>query len=195
MRSDVYEGTDRPGRRYFSRRLAALALSIVSVFLLLAVRLYYLQVVKGPTFRVLSEENRVSILNVPAPRGNIYDRFGNVLVTNRPSFSVDVVPENVKDLPGTARMLSGVLGIEGEDVLQGMKRVKSHRSFEPVRILEDVSRREVALLEAMKYEWPGVQIAVEPRRNYPFALLAPFALKCKQKPISVRILTIPQTQE
>jgi penicillin-binding protein 2 len=145
---------------------------MVAVFLVLALRLYYLQVVRGPSFRVLSEENRVSVVRVPAPRGNIYDRFGNALVTNRPSFSVDVVLENVTDVKGTARMLSRILAVEEAEVLENMGEVKAHRSFEPVRIRDDVSRRQVALLESIKYEWPGVQIVVEPRRNYPFDVLA-----------------------
>lgn len=145
---------------------------MVAVFLVLALRLYYLQVVRGPSFRVLSEENRVSVVRVPAPRGNIYDRFGNALVTNRPSFSVDVVLENVTDVKGTARTLSRILEVEEAEVLGNMGEVKAYRSFEPVRIREDVSRRQVALLESIKYEWPGVQIVMEPRRNYPFGVLA-----------------------
>jgi len=172
LRSDIYEGKDRPGRRYFAHRLAFLALSIIAVFLVLALRLYFLQVVKGPSFRVLSEENRVSVVRVPAPRGNIYDRYGNALVSNRPSFSVDVVLENVTDVDGTAGTLGRILEVEEEEILESMRGVKALRSFEPVRIREDVSLRQVALLEAMKYEWPGVKIAVEPRRNYPFGELA-----------------------
>jgi len=172
LRSDVYESTDRPGRRYFGRRLGVFALAVTGVFLILVARLYYLQVVRGPSFRLLSEENRVSVARVRAPRGNIFDRYGNVLVANRPSFSVSLIMEGVKDLPGTVSALSEVLGMEEEVVMERIQRAKPYRSFEPVRILEDVSRRQVALLEASKYELPGVQIEVEPRRNYPFGTLA-----------------------
>jgi penicillin-binding protein 2 len=172
LRSDVYESPDRPGRRYFARRLAVFALAITAVFLVLVARLYYLQVVRGPSFRMLSEENRVSVARIRAPRGKIFDRYGNVLVANRPSFSVNLIMESVKDLPGTVSMLSEVLGMEVAAVMERVHRAKPYRSFEPVRIMEDASRRQVAVLEASKYEWPGVQIGVEPRRYYPFGTLA-----------------------
>jgi penicillin-binding protein 2 len=168
----VYKDLEKAEQRFLLRRLAALTGIISAVFLVLALRLYYLQVVRGPLFRQLSEENRLSLVRVRAPRGNIFDRYGNVLVTNRPSFSVNILLENVSDLPGTVGMLGGVLGMEEAEVYEKIRRQRAHRYSEPVRVKEDVGRKEVALLESSKYEWPGVQIEVEPRRSYPYGKLA-----------------------
>lgn len=168
----MYEDFDRAERRFLLVRLAVMAGMITAVFLVLALRLYYLQVVRGPVFRRLSEENRISLVRVRAPRGNIHDRYGNILVTNRPSFSVNVILENVRDVPGTVSMLGGVLAMEEQEIREKIASARSQRDFEPIRIGDDVSRRVVAILESSKYEWPGVRIEVEPRRNYPFGKLA-----------------------
>ena len=168
----MYEEVDPIERQVLSRRVAVYSGIIVAVFIVLAVRLYYLQVVRGPEFERLSENNRVSLVRLRPPRGNICDRYGNVLVTNRQSFSVNLVLENVRDLPGTIAMLSRVLGMEEGELKTRVGGTKSHRKFEPIRVREDISRREVAVIESSKYEWPGVQIEVEFRRSYPFGKLA-----------------------
>ncbi len=168
----MLDNLNRPGRKDFYRRLGILAGFMAAVFIILILRLYYLQVVQGPYFRRLSEENRVSLIRVRAPRGNIYDRYGNLLVTNRPSFTVKLILENVQDLPKTIGMLSEILGLDRQELFLKTRRVEPHRGFDPIRVKEDVSRREVAILETLRYDYPGVQIEVEPRRSYPFGKLA-----------------------
>ena len=168
----MFDDFDQAAKRLFLRRLLVYGSTIGALFFILALRLYYLQVVRGPVFRMRSEENRVSQKRVRAPRGNIFDRYGNILATNRPSFSVNVVLENVKNRTGTVEMLSKVLAMPGEEIEKKLAKIKSYRRFEPVRIKEDVSRRVMAVLEAGRYEWPGVQIEVEPRRSYPHGKLA-----------------------
>ncbi len=69
---------------------------IFAAFLLLAGRLYQLQIVQGDIYRVSADENRFRLEESPAPRGVVYDRTGQILVRNRPSFEVSIVPE---DLP------------------------------------------------------------------------------------------------
>ena len=65
-------------------------------FLLMAGRLYQLQIVQGDSYRARADDNRFTLIEMPAPRGVIYDRSGEILTRNRPSFEIGVVPE---DLP------------------------------------------------------------------------------------------------
>ncbi|MCB9138626.1 MAG: penicillin-binding protein 2 [Caldilineaceae bacterium] len=65
-------------------------------FLLLVGRLYQLQIVQGTNYRVSADENRFRLEETAAPRGVIYDKTGQILVRNHPSFEVSIVPE---DLP------------------------------------------------------------------------------------------------
>jgi penicillin-binding protein 2 len=70
---------------------------ILGVFFLLLSRLWYLRVVKGEEFRSLSEGNRIRLKRLKSPRGLILDRNHSVLVQNRPSFIVSIVPEDIHD--------------------------------------------------------------------------------------------------
>ena len=76
-------------------RVKVYTIIVLILFAILFVRLWYLQVIQGHKFLVLSEENRIRLLRVKAPRGIISDTDGFVLVRNRPSFNVFIIPEDV----------------------------------------------------------------------------------------------------
>jgi len=75
-----------------TRRLRVLTAIIAVLIGVLVVRLWQLQVLQGARYLRQSEENRVRDYTVIAPRGVIYDRRGRPLVSNRPSFTVAVLP-------------------------------------------------------------------------------------------------------
>ena len=70
--------------------------ALVVVFLFMSGRLYQLQIVQGESFQQRADDNRFDLIEVPAPRGVIYDQVGTILTRNRPSFEIAIVPE---DLP------------------------------------------------------------------------------------------------
>ncbi|MBF0310735.1 MAG: penicillin-binding protein 2, partial [Magnetococcales bacterium] len=72
------------------RRLLILGGGAGLLFSALAGRLFHLQVLKGGTYRNLAEDNRISLQPVTAPRGRIFDRFGQVLVGNVPEYRLAV---------------------------------------------------------------------------------------------------------
>jgi len=80
-------------------RLLLLKLLIGIIPLILIGRLWYLQMVQGETYRVLADRNRFRDVAVAAPRGVIYDRNGEILARNRPSFSVEIVPADLPEDP------------------------------------------------------------------------------------------------
>src|SRR5918996_4992968 len=84
-----------------SARIASIGLLILLTFSVFTLRLWYLQLEEGSLFRVLSERNRLRLKWIPPMRGVIYDRAGRVVVDNRPSFDVVVVPEDAPDLQAT----------------------------------------------------------------------------------------------
>ena len=165
-------------QRVFTQRLPLFTALVTLVFCLLVMRLYYLQIVRGKHFSRLAEDNRISLIRVRAPRGIVYDRHGNVLVTNRPSFSVSLDLDTVRnrDLDDTIGAVSAALGLDREELSHKVRAGESYRRFEPVRVKDDVSRAEVAALEALRYEYPGVLVEVEPRRSYPQGTLASHVL-------------------
>jgi penicillin-binding protein 2 len=171
-----FEERGKQPQSIFARRLPVFSALVTGVFGLLVLRLYYLQIVRGSYFGRLAEENRISLIRVRAPRGIIYDRHGNALVTNRPSFSVSLDLDSVRDREATIDYVSAALGLNREELARKVAAVEPYRRFEPVRIKEDVTRQEVAALESSRYEHPGVLVEVEPRRNYPFGSLGAHVL-------------------
>lgn len=80
-------------------KTARLILFRVAIVLLAGVligRLWQLQMVAGEKYRLLADQNRLRDVDLPAPRGVVYDRNGEILARNQPSFTVEVVPG---DLP------------------------------------------------------------------------------------------------
>jgi penicillin-binding protein 2 len=147
----------------------------VIIFSLLFVRLWYLQLIKEQEFRLLSENNRIRLIKIPAPRGMIMDRHGRVLVDNRPSFNVMVTPEDVDDLKGVTKQLSQFLNCSPEEIVRTLKD-GDRPPFQPVAIKKDISWRELSLVKTHRLELPGVEIQIEPIRTYPYTNAAAHVL-------------------
>ena len=156
-----------PNNRMTTFRLNLYIAVVLLLFGVLFARLWYLQIIQGPQYLKKSEENRIRLLRVKAPRGIISDTDGFALVRNRPSFNIYLIPEDVQedvlDLEGTAGRLSSLLPLSVEEIVG---KVKSSRrpKFEPILIERDVNMKTVAYLEEHKIELPGVLVEVEPLR-------------------------------
>jgi penicillin-binding protein 2 len=147
----------------------------VIIFSLLFVRLWYLQLIKEQEFRLLSENNRIRLIKIPAARGMIMDRHGKVLVDNRPSFNVMVTPEDVDDFQGVTRQLSQFLNCSPEEIVRTLKD-GDRPPFQPVAIKKDISWRELSLVKTHRLDLPGVEVQIEPIRTYPYTNTAAHVL-------------------
>jgi len=136
---------------------------VVTSFLVILMRIWYLQILKGEDFMGQSEQNRVRKISLADYRGEIKDRLGNIIVNVRPSFSLYVTPEDAENLSESLEFLSGLIEINKDKLRNDIRRVPS---FKNVLIKRDISRREVAYIEENKMLLPGIRIKVEPIRNY-----------------------------
>jgi penicillin-binding protein 2 len=153
-------------------RLGVLALLMLLVFAVLVSRLWRLQVREGETLRSLSENNRLRLKRTPPMRGVVYDRQGRVLVDNRPSFNVVLVPEDSPDVKATLRALSDYLAdntlLKGETLPRNPRRP----SYEGVVLAKDVAWPTLVAVESHQLDIPGVEVEVSTKRYYPSAGLA-----------------------
>jgi penicillin-binding protein 2 len=140
-------------------------LLVAILFSILVIRLFVLQVVRADVYWRLSEENRIRVIPVDAPRGHILDRHGEVLVCNRPSYVVSIVPFKLKQMDQTIRALGTILDMDPDEINERVNRSK-YRRFEPVKIKRDIDFKTLAILQEHKLELPGVIYQVEPRREY-----------------------------
>ncbi|HEY1418858.1 MAG TPA: penicillin-binding protein 2, partial [Myxococcaceae bacterium] len=147
-----------------------LGLVMVAGLLLLAGRLYRLQIARGDEYSAKSVANFVKEIRVKADRGIIKDRRGEILVDSRPSFDVFITPAfcercNEEVLP----RLSGWLAWDADQrthVEQLLKAAKRAAPFQPVPVQLDLNRDELDTLNAHKLELPGVDWPAVPHRNY-----------------------------
>ena len=131
--------------------------------LIIAVRLYQLQVLQGDALRRMSESNRTRIIGIPAPRGIIYDRNGVALVRNVPYFSAAVVPADFDRRRVPA--LSVLLGMPAEDIEKKLAE-KDRSPMTPVSLKDGLSFAEVSYIEARRSDFPGLFIDVGVSRKY-----------------------------
>jgi penicillin-binding protein 2 len=158
----------KPERDRRPLRFVAFGIIAVLVFGVLTTRLAYLQVTNGQTFTTRTEAQRTVEEPIPAPRGLIYDRKGRLLVSNVASWTVRVKPA---DLPfsrrqDVAKRLGALLRMDASDIIATMDTAPGSR-FDPVRIATDVPEKTARLVSESTEELPGVEVAVETRRQYP----------------------------
>src|SRR5256712_12888601 len=148
-----------------SKRLFILSLIIGMLIGILVVRLWQVQVLQGASYLRQSEENRIRDYTLAAPRGIIYDRKGRPLVSNRPAFTVAVLPLELRNPSIVIPRLASILAIVPDEITT---RTVSNRPrlFEPVRIKRDVGPNVVAMIEENRLDLPGVIILPEPVRYY-----------------------------
>ena len=147
-------------------RLGVIALLMFLVFSVLVSRLWRLQVREGENLRSLSENNRLRLKRTPPLRGVVYDRQGQVLVDNRPSFNVVLVPEDSPDVKATLRALSNYLAdntlLKGELLPHNPRRP----SYEGVVLAKDVTWSTLVAVESHQLDIPGVTVEISTKRQY-----------------------------
>lgn len=154
------------------RRVAFSAVVVMITLGLLVSRLWYLQIVRGPHMRLMSENNRIRLMRVPAARGLVYDRNGVLMIDNRASFDVVLVPEDARDRTRTVEMLAHYLHEEPETLEKRMRGPSRRPPYAGIVVRQDVEWKDVVALETHQLDLPGVSIQVRPRRSYPHGPMA-----------------------
>lgn len=150
----------------FNKQLKKATLLVLVVFGILILRLWFLQILNGSTYRTKSENNRIRVCTISPFRGIIYDRNGELLVANRPSYDLYVIPEEVQDRAHLLQSLNRFVGLELQPAGQKLDKGSRRYPFRPICLKRDMSRDELALIETHRFNLPGVMIKVKPQRHY-----------------------------
>ncbi len=156
--------------RHLQRRLLFLRLALLIGLFLLFSRIWYLQVIKGGYYSDLSEQNRVRIVPIRSARGLIFDRRGELLANNIPSFNLYATPEDTKDRDGLAAALEQLIGLPQAETKKRFGR--QSRSYIPILLKSGLTLREAAIIEGHRLDLGGLRIQAESQRNYLHGLLA-----------------------
>lgn len=145
---------------------------LIFFFAVILTRLWFLQINRGDYYRELADSNRVRYQEIAAPRGNIYDRRGREIVTNRPSFNVVWLRESNRVDDDWLKNLTKILDQDPSTLLEKIRKMVGEPGHIPVRLAEDISWDLVARIENSRMYLPEIKIEVVPLRVYHHGNLA-----------------------
>ena len=169
-------------------RFRIIYILIFLIFTIFVLRLFNLQILQGDNFIAQAEENRTRNISIPTERGIIYDRNGVVLARNAASYNVTITPANLPLDEGAIqeiyRQLSALIdvpvtnGVLTEEVVRNFSPCQTdlgiseitiiadtNAPYSPMRIQCDVDQKTAMIIQ--EKAWPGVEIEIEPIREYP----------------------------
>ncbi len=166
-----YGGKKKPDyarrQRYrFSRRALLVGAGQAGLFGLLGWRLHQLQILDSSEYRLLSDENRMTVQLVAPARGSIYDRFGAVIAENKENLRLLVLPAFCKSLPGTLNSLSKIVPISAATRDRVLRAARRQSGYYPVLVAEGLSWRQFALLNILAPQIPGMRTDRSGYRHY-----------------------------
>jgi len=150
----------------FTRRAALLGGGQVLLLSALVGRMYQLQIVESDRYKVLSDDNQISVRLLEPLRGRILDRFGISLAENDHNYRVEVIPEKVGDLKQVLEQLAQYIPLTDEDRATILLDAKKRRAFVAIAVSENLSWHQLASIEVNAPDLPGVSIEVGQRRRY-----------------------------
>ncbi len=163
---------DTRGESSLFRRRAwtGFALILLSLCLLLS-RFVFLQVMRHSEFVTRSQNNSVKPRAIPPARGLIYDRNGVLLADNVPAFRLEVVPEQVKDMPALLARLGRVVPLGQDDLDAFNKLLATSRRFDSVPLKMHLTEDEMDRFAVNRWRFPGVDVVPYLTRRYPLGPL------------------------
>lgn len=156
----------------FRTRVFAVSVVVVVCFMLLSMRLVYLQVWRHEDLRGQAENNRTSIVPIVPNRGLILDRNGIVLASNYSAYTLEITPSKSVGVEQTLDELSTVLDITVRDRRRFKKLLEESKNFESLPVRTRLTDIEVARFAARRFQFPGVEIKARLFRSYPYGELA-----------------------
>jgi len=148
-------------------RLTAAQYVILAIFLILAYRLWQLQVMRSDYYALAAQRNRIRNVPVLAPRGKIVDRYGRTIVDNYPSFSALLLRDSSRDLNADSDLIARGLHLDGAEVRARIRRFATMPQYQPIFLKEDITPNDLQFIESHRNELPELDTIMAHRRLYP----------------------------
>lgn len=153
--------------RQVHRRSLLLGGAMTAMFAVLGARMRYLSVEQGDQFKLLAEENRISIRLLPPTRGLIQDRNGKLLAGNEQNYRVVITREDAGDVNAVLSKLAHVIPLTEDDLERATKEVKRNSPFAPITVADRVTWEDLSKVALNAPSLPGVSPEVGLSRVYP----------------------------
>ncbi|OAN72518.1 penicillin-binding protein 2 [Rhodobacteraceae bacterium EhC02] len=165
MRRNPKDSAD--SSRRITRRGLILGGAQLAFMGILGLRMRYMQVEQADQFRVLAEENRISIRLIAPARGQIFDRNGAMIAENQPSYRIVMVREDAGDIDLVMRRLAALIDLSEEDQARALKEMRDSRGDTQVTVADRVSWEDISKVAINAPALPGVTPEVGLSRAYP----------------------------
>ena len=167
MLKDSVISDPRVEHKIFVVRLTVAAIFVVALTSIMLFRYFDLQIVRHQDYITNSNNNRIHIRPVPPPRGLIFDRHGQLLADNRPTFTLNVIADRTDTVDDLLDQLSSLISISERDLSRFKKRVKRGKSFEPIPLKYGLTEQERAILAVNSHQLSGAEVSAQLTRFYP----------------------------
>ncbi|NLW90705.1 MAG: penicillin-binding protein 2 [Syntrophomonadaceae bacterium] len=161
-------------------RLRAYSYFVIALLVILGLRLAMVQLFLNDDYQTQAKDNRVRLVPVKAPRGEIYAADGSVLAANELVYTLSLSYLDKVDRTALVDKLVVMLAPYYPDIdrktIMDKIELQKFRLFEPVVVMRDIPWELVVQLEEKRQDFPGLEVSVEPLRNYPEGALAGHAL-------------------
>ncbi len=153
-------------------RLGILFMIILSLLLIVAARLVWLQVYEHQRFSMLARNNRIDIFPLTPIRGLIYDRNGEILADNIKVYNLEILPDQVEDMDSLLDELGRLIELEDAHLTSFRLLLDERPSFVRQTLKANLSEREVAVIAVNQHRYNGVELRARLQRHYPKKELA-----------------------
>ena len=155
-------------------RVVSVAVLVAIVFVILAARLWYLQVLTSEDYALSAEATQTREVKIPAQRGVVYDRNGEVLANNVSGLNVTVIPSAIER--EKLEELSNILGADTAAVLGRYDFALQTAPYASMLVRENADKNAVTYISERTEQFPGVTVNDDWVRNYPSGELAAHVL-------------------
>lgn len=152
----------------FRLRASVIAAVVLGAFAILFIRFAYLQIWKHGDYHTLAEKNRIALIPIQAPRGEIFDRNGEIIARNAPAFTLEIEPHKVPNLDETIAYLRTLIKIDDLDYHRFKKLRGELRRYDSIPLRPTLNDAEVAKIVVHLHQLPGVSVNVRSMRYYPY---------------------------
>ena len=152
----------------FARRAFVGFIFILALIAILLSNLYKIQVDDHQNYQTRSNDNRIKVIPIAPNRGLIYDRNGVLLAENKPVYNLEVIPEDVADLPLSLEQVSKIITISEQEKTDFLDDIKHTRRFKSQVLKARLDETEVAKFSVNQHKFPGFSIEARLARYYPF---------------------------
>ncbi|MCH2473847.1 MAG: penicillin-binding protein 2 [Gammaproteobacteria bacterium] len=159
--------TQQTEKEVFFSRVLFCSLVILILASIIFTRLFYLMVIESDDYKLRSANNTIRTQSVPASRGLIFDRNGDILASNEPVFQLEMIPEQVIDINKTLENLAELQLISKDNFSEINKRIERNLQFKSIVLKRNLDDREVAIFANNRINFKGIDIKSRLSRHYP----------------------------